>query len=52
MSTSLVTEVAKRVGGDKRPIASLVGEYFFSLEDGQKIRLCVDSHDSEDVNSD
>jgi hypothetical protein len=51
MSTSVVTQIAKRIGGDKRPIASLVGEYFFSLEDGQKIRMCVDSHDSGDVNS-
>jgi hypothetical protein len=51
MSTSLVTEIAKRVGGDKRPIASLVGEYFFSLEDGKRISMCVDSHDSGDVNS-
>jgi len=51
MSTSLVTEIAKYVGGDKKPIASLVGEYFFSLEDGKQVRMCVDSHDSGDINS-
>ena len=51
ISTSVVTEIAKCVGGDKRPTASLVGEYFFSLEDGKKIRMCVDSHDSGDLNS-
>ena len=51
MSTSVVTEIAKWVGGDNRPIASLVGEYVFSLEDGKKIRMCVDSHDSGEVNS-
>jgi len=51
ISTSVVTKVAKCVGGDKRPVASLVGEYCFSLEDGKKVRMCVDSHDSGDINS-
>jgi len=51
VSTSVVTKIAQSVGGDKKPIAPLVGEYCFSLDDGKKIRMCVDSHDSGDINS-
>ena len=46
-----LNQLAWHSGAKYRSSAPLVGEYTFSLTNGQSIRLCIDSHDSGEISS-
>jgi hypothetical protein len=55
MHSALVTQAIDRIachsGGHYPPVAPLVGEYIFHLDDWQAVHLCIDSHDSGAITS-